>query len=253
MPGDLECAPRGGGGEAKTSVSLLPDVDKQHLEARCAQPPLENCPMPLTAFLPFPPFCPSPFGGGRAALYSIRATHMKTKPVLTLKVPVEWGSVSRWCRNIAGGVTTVKQRWAVVWREQSPWPHYRPNGGGRWKASWKSKTQSQLLSKTGAWETTGKFRRCASRNTLLRVQSFLQVCGSVKWILRSEARPRTTLTLPESLISKSVLWIPKPLVCLPSLTGYVGGVRLFQSCSISSRTRELLHAIKTTSRAQPLP
>lgn len=166
MPGDLECAPRGGGGEAKTSVSLLPDVYKQHLEARCAQPPLENCLMPLTAFLPFPPFCPSPFGGGRAALYyPIRATHMKTKPVLTLKVPVEWGSVSRWCRNRARGVTTVKQRWAVVWREQSPWPHYRPNGGGRWKASWKSKTQSQLLSKTGAWETTGEFRRCASRNS----------------------------------------------------------------------------------------
>lgn len=38
---------------------------------------------------------------------------MKTKPVLTLKVPVEWGSVSRWCRNRARGVTTVKQRWAV--------------------------------------------------------------------------------------------------------------------------------------------
>lgn len=58
---------------------------------------------------------------------------------------------------------------------------------------------------------------------------------------------------PESLISRSVLWIQNPLVCATSLMGYVGDVQLFQSCNIFSRIGELLCPVKIISRGQPLP
>lgn len=41
VPKNLTRVPRGGGREAETSVSVLPDVCEQHLAARCAYPPLE--------------------------------------------------------------------------------------------------------------------------------------------------------------------------------------------------------------------
>lgn len=119
-----------GGGETETSASVLPDVDKQHLAARCAHPPHEIiwcCCSPSsllpsllssTTFLAEP--CVTLLGPNtyddKPSLYSQNPSLVRMHEQM---MPSQ-GESDHHCDHNWGG------QW--VWRERCWWPHYPAQG-----------------------------------------------------------------------------------------------------------------------------